>query len=161
MGRFFPAIWNALQSSAFIPARMRVRLLRLYGMQCGDDAVVYESTFFGSPKVSLGKGVFVSVRCLFDGSDRISIGANTYLAMGVSILTSSHQIGDCFKRAGPLKTAPVDIGNGCWIGANVTIQPDVKISDGCVVAAGSVVTSSTRPNGLYAGSPARRIRDLD
>lgn len=161
MGRLLRSVCNAIQASSFVPTRMRVRLLRLYGMQCDDDAVVYESTFFGSPKVSLGKGAFVSVRCLFDGSDRISVGANTYLAMGVSILTSSHQIGDCLKRAGPLKTAPVTIGNGCWIGANVTIQPDVRISDGCVVAAGSVVTASTEPNGLYAGVPAKRIRDLD
>ena len=36
----------------------------------------------------------------------------------------------------------------------------VNILDGCIIAANSVVTKSTEPNGLYAGVPARRIKDL-
>ncbi|WP_372495087.1 acyltransferase [Nocardioides pinisoli] len=50
--------------------------------------------------------------------------------------------------------------NGAWIGAAVTVLPGVTIGPGCVVAAGSVVTADCQANGLYAGVPARRIRDL-
>lgn len=51
--------------------------------------------------------------------------------------------------------------DGCWLGGNVTVLPGVTIGRGCVIAAGAVVTKSCDPNGLYAGVPARRIRDLD
>jgi acetyltransferase-like isoleucine patch superfamily enzyme len=54
----------------------------------------------------------------------------------------------------------VRIGNGCWIGAGVTILPGVTIGEGCVIGAGSVVTRSTEANGLYVGMPARRVREL-
>lgn len=53
------------------------------------------------------------------------------------------------------------VGDGCWIGANATILPGVTVAPGCVIAAGAVVTKDTEPDGLYAGVPARRVRDLD
>ena len=51
------------------------------------------------------------------------------------------------------------IGNDVWIGARVVVLPGVHIADGCVVGAGSVVTSPlTEPYGIYAGNPARLLR---
>jgi len=51
------------------------------------------------------------------------------------------------------------IGNDVWIGARVVVLPGVHIADGCVVGAGSVVTSSLgEPYGIYAGNPARLLR---
>ena len=40
------------------------------------------------------------------------------------------------------------------------ILPGVTIAEGCVIAAGAVVNKSTEPDGLYAGVPARRVKDL-
>ena len=55
---------------------------------------------------------------------------------------------------------PVNIGNGCWICANVTILPGVIIGDGCVIGAGSVVTRNIPANSFAAGNPCRVIRAL-
>ena len=53
----------------------------------------------------------------------------------------------------------IEIGNDVWIGARVVVLPGVHIADGCVVGAGSVVTSSLgEPYGIYAGNPARLLR---
>jgi acetyltransferase-like isoleucine patch superfamily enzyme len=41
------------------------------------------------------------------------------------------------------------------------IMPGVEVGPGCVVAAGAVVIKDCEPNGLYAGVPAKRVRDLD
>ncbi|NMC13019.1 MAG: acyltransferase, partial [Chloroflexi bacterium] len=46
-----------------------------------------------------------------------------------------------------------------WIGAGVKILDGVVVSKGCVLAAGAVITHSTEPYGVYAGVPARRIKD--
>lgn len=57
-----------------------------------------------------------------------------------------------------VKKAKVTIGNGCWIGAGVTILPGVNIGDGTTIAAGAVVTNNIPPHSLAAGIPARVIR---
>jgi acetyltransferase-like isoleucine patch superfamily enzyme len=40
------------------------------------------------------------------------------------------------------------------------VLPGVTVAAGCVTAAGAVVAADTEPDGLYAGVPATRIRDL-
>ena len=63
-------------------------------------------------------------------------------------------------RAGALFLAPLVVSSGCWIGARAVLLPGLTIGEGCVVGAGAVVTKDCLPIGLYAGIPARRIRDL-
>ena len=53
---------------------------------------------------------------------------------------------------------PVIIGNDVWIGAQCVILSGVKIGDGAVVAANSVVTKDVPPYSIVAGSPAKVIR---
>lgn len=55
---------------------------------------------------------------------------------------------------------PVVIGNGVWIGANVTILGGVNIGDGAVVAAGAVVTKDVPAKTLVGGVPAKVIKQL-
>lgn len=50
------------------------------------------------------------------------------------------------------------IDDGVWIGANVIILSGVHISEGCVIAAGAVVSKSTEPYGIYGGVPAKLIK---
>ena len=44
------------------------------------------------------------------------------------------------------------------LGTNVVVLPDVTVGEGATVGAGSVVTRSLEPWGVYVGSPARRIK---
>ena len=73
----------------------------------------------------------------------------------------NHEFGPPGERTGALMPAPVTIGDGVWIGACVTILPGVTIGPSCMVASGAVVSGDCEPNGLYAGNPARRVRELD
>lgn len=50
------------------------------------------------------------------------------------------------------------IGNDVWIGNNATILAGVKVGDGAVVAAGSVVTREVPPYAVVGGVPARVIK---
>ncbi|MFZ4893078.1 acyltransferase [Plantibacter sp. Mn2098] len=76
------------------------------------------------------------------------------------IITGTHRLGAHSQRAGDTQVAPVSIGEGVWIGARAIVMPGVVIGDGCVIAAGAVVISVCLPDGMYAGVPARRIKDL-
>lgn len=51
------------------------------------------------------------------------------------------------------------IGNDVWIGYGAIIMSGVKIADGCIIAAGSVVTHDTVPYSIYAGVPAKKIKN--
>jgi acetyltransferase-like isoleucine patch superfamily enzyme len=53
----------------------------------------------------------------------------------------------------------IRIGSNCWIGSKVTILDGVNIGNGCVIAAGAVVTKSFPSNSILAGVPASILRD--
>lgn len=50
------------------------------------------------------------------------------------------------------------IQNDVWIGAKSTIMSGVKISNGSVVGAGSVVTKDVPPYAIVAGNPAKVVK---
>jgi maltose O-acetyltransferase len=84
----------------------------------------------------------------------IEIGENCDIGPGVKFITGSHIIGDATRRAGEGVAKDIVIGNGTWIGAYSIILGGANIGDGCVIAAGSVVTSDVDSNTLVAGVPA-------
>lgn len=61
-----------------------------------------------------------------------------------------------FDKPSPRKTV---IGPDVWIGAGVTIKAGVNIGVGAVVGAGSVVTHDIPPYEIWAGNPARKIKN--
>lgn len=51
------------------------------------------------------------------------------------------------------------ISDGVWIGSNTIILNGVKIGEGAIIAAGSVVVKDVAPYEIVGGVPARKIRD--
>ena len=58
------------------------------------------------------------------------------------------------------KAADIVVEDEVWIGADVTILPGVHIGRCAVIGAGSVVTGNVEAYHIYAGVPARKIRDI-
>lgn len=58
----------------------------------------------------------------------------------------------------PISKGDVIIGNDVWVATNATILSGVKIGDGAVIAASSVVTKDVPPYTIVAGNPAKIIR---
>lgn len=89
----------------------------------------------------------------------VYFGRNVLLAPGVKIISANHSL-DYSREAE--KSPPIKIGDHVWLGANVIVLPGVEIGDGCVVAAGSVVTRSFLENKIIiAGNPARKIKTVE
>jgi virginiamycin A acetyltransferase len=50
------------------------------------------------------------------------------------------------------------VGNDVWIGYRATLMPGVRVGDGAVIAAMSVVAADVPPYAVVAGNPARVVR---
>lgn len=114
---------------------------------------------YGS-NIHIGQNVFINVNNYFmDGAD-ITIGNHVFIGPFCGFYTANHPL-DYEKRNKGLEMAlPITIGNNVWIGANVSIMPGVTIGDGCVIAAGSIVTKDIKANSLVAGVPAHIIKKI-
>lgn len=150
---------NPIASSAIVPERIRLAVLRSYGLRIGASRIT-PGCWFGGSKVTIGDNVFINRGCQFDNSEPITIGDDAGLGMGCMLITSSHEVGPPEHRVGPILNAPIIVGAGAWIANRVTILPGTVIGAGCVVAAGSLVRGELEPNCFYAGVPARKIREL-
>lgn len=161
--RLLPVAWAV--SRAVMPTRawrLRTAAYRLAGVKLAKDVVVNGDVVIFGPRVSIGRNTWLGLgSCLISTSEAgIEIGSNCDVGPYLLATVGSHRIGPPDRRAGAGLSQSVHVGDGCWIGARVTILPGVRIGHGCVVAAGAVVTEDQPPNSLVAGIPARVIRDL-
>jgi maltose O-acetyltransferase len=96
----------------------------------------------------------------------VIIGANVSIAPNVTIITDSNPNNGkeiynfSYTKEKLCKSGNVIIEDEAWIGANVIIFPGVKIGRCSIIGAGSIVMNDTEPYCIYAGIPAKKIRDL-
>lgn len=102
-----------------------------------------------------GKDVFINHGCYFMDGGGIDIGDNAFIGPFCGFYTASHPLQYAERNKGLEKALPIHIGDNCWFGANVSVMPGVSIGNGCVIAAGSVITEDIPDNALAAGVPAK------
>jgi acetyltransferase-like isoleucine patch superfamily enzyme len=132
-----------------------VQPVNLYGCSIGNNCFI-------GPFVEIQKDVVIGDSTKVQSHsficELVTIGNNCFIGHGVMF------INDLFSGGGPAggdktKWKSTLIGNYVSIGSNATILP-VTICDHVVIGAGSVVTKNITEPGIYAGNPARRIKDL-
>ena len=91
---------------------------------------------------------------------KVSIGDNVILGPNVQIYTAAHPYNEVQRIKGLEYAKPVTIYDNVWIGGNVTILLGVKINQGAIIGAGSVVTHDIPPYVIAAGNPCEVIRSI-
>jgi len=150
---------NSIAGSSAMPRPLRWALYRACGADVRTGNVFPGLQLSGRPRnLVVGKGTFINVGCFFELVGQVAIGADCQLGMQTMVVTSHHDM-----TAGAVSRRPVGravhIGDRVWTGARVTILPGVRIADDVVIAAGAVVTTDCAQPGVYAGVPARLVRD--
>ncbi len=127
---------------------------------------IYRDNFIGNnvilsyeQNMEFGGRVFVGDGGKFYAEGGLKIGAYTKFGQQCIIMTTEHNY-KCNTRI-PYDhrdvARPVEIGKNCWIGLRSIILGGIKIEDGAIVGAGSVVTKSVPKCAIVAGNPARII----
>jgi acetyltransferase-like isoleucine patch superfamily enzyme len=109
------------------------------------------------PGLVLGEETSITSRHILDCTDGITIGRFTTLA-GYRSVILAHGID---YRASKQDCKPINIGDYCLIGSNVTILMGVQVANRTIIGAGSLVAESIEKDlGVWGGVPARRIKEL-
>ncbi len=151
----YPACANYVV--AYIPINsLRCILYRvLFGIRLERGSCIHMGCRVMKPRmITIGRHSLINAHCLLDGRMGLRIGDNVDIASDTIILTLGHDIQSPDYGA---KGAPVSIGNYVSIFTRAMILPGVKIGDGAVVAAGSVVTRDVPPYTIVGGAPAKAI----
>lgn len=120
-----------------------------------------------SGKLSIGRYCHITPMCLLAGGvPGIKLSDFCTLAYGVKVFAQSDDYsGSTMVNSlvpGKFKNeylANVVLERQVIVGAGSIIFPGVTIREGCSVGAMTLVNKSTQPWGIYAGNPARRIKD--
>lgn len=125
---------------------------------------------WGKQKVEIGRNFYIG-RDSFIESDVI-IGDNVIWANRVALVGRYdhhyQQVGVPIRLASQIRDKDYNwhglneltvIEDDVWVGYGTTIMSGVTIHQGSIIAAGSVVTKDVEPYSIYAGVPAKKIKD--
>ncbi|MDE2028752.1 MAG: CatB-related O-acetyltransferase [Candidatus Omnitrophica bacterium] len=139
---------------------LRFFICRPMFASCGKDVNIEHGAFFHSGKaVSIGNFSGIGINANLSG--KITIGDYVMMGRDVVIMTRNHEF---FRTDIPMvqqgfrQEKPIVIGNDVWIGDRVIILAGVRVGDGAIIGAGSVVTRDVIPYAVVGGIPARVIR---
>lgn len=128
---------------------------KIKNSEVGLGTYISSNSFFQNTKI----GKFCSI-----GQRVITIIAThptNFASMHPAFYSLDYQAGFTFvnrKKYDDL-SLNIEIGNDVWIGSDVKILGGIKIGDGSVVGAGSVVTKNIPSYEVWAGIPAKKIKD--
>jgi len=140
----------------------RGNLYRPYMKSCGRNFKVGTNAYIYNPNgLSVGDNVYIGFNSYL-GQGEINLADEVLVGNFVSITASNHISQGKSFRFGGFEMIPISIGPGTWLAAHVCIMPGVNIGEGCLVAAGSIVTRSFEEERLIiAGVPAEKIGELE
>lgn len=157
----------------------RIRVRNKGNIYIGSNTVIYCSpktnklgaqirTYFitdnAKAEIKIGNNVQLS-NLVLNASNYIELEDNVMIGGGVRIFdTDFHSINYVKRMQKPdnsIKTSPVIVREGAFIGAYAIILKGVEIGAKSVVGAGSVVTKSIPAGQIWAGNPAKFVRNCE
>lgn len=158
--------------SCFSPKKLEktISLLSFWDDNCSFSNKILIGAFTRIHKSKIGDYTRIKPLCSIFNAN---IGKYCSIAKGVKIGLGRHPVNlistnsifyksgirdDWWRKLNFDEELPVEIGNDVWIGLESTILDGVKIGDGAIIAAKSVVTKDVPPYAIVGGIPARIIK---
>ena len=140
------------------------KIINARNLEIDDNSRIMDFAYIDAGTgAKIGKYSFVTWHAVIEGNAKTTIGDRCFVGPGAKLLTSTYQFDGFFTNEKlPEETRQTLYGdiileNDAYVGANSVVMPGVKIGEGAVVGANSLVTSNCKPWGIYFGNPAKRI----
>jgi putative colanic acid biosynthesis acetyltransferase WcaF len=157
--KFLRILWFLFGFIFYLPRQfspVRILLLRIFGAKIGKACLICANVKVWMPwnlelsdYVAIGKGVEIY------NFGKVSIGSQSLISQRSYLCTASH---DYNHPHFPLIWKNIEIGSQCWVAAESFIGPGVKIGDGSIIGARSVVTKDIASWQVCAGNPSKVIK---
>ena len=155
------ALWNLTWLLLFRPSprplhAWRAFLLRLFGARVGRHAHVYPAVKVWAPwNLHIGSHVGIADGVTLYSMEAITIGDHAVVSQGAHLCCGSH---DYNSPSFQLFAKPIVLEPYVWVCAESFLGPGVRVTEGSVVGARSVVTRSLEvPWTVYAGTPCKEV----
>ncbi len=143
--------------------KMRLRLNRAAQVSLGDRVV---SDGHGTilvdenAKLQIGSRVYFNEDLMISVKSRVTIGDGCLFGPGVKIFDNDHVFDADNGVSDRHMSAPITIGNHCWIASNVVILRGTTIGNNCVIGAGAVVRGTIPDGSLVTASRELEVRPI-
>src|SRR6266542_788447 len=151
---------NAVGAGARVVGRVRVDNR---GSIAIGDGLVMISKFLpielvagSGAKIELGDHVWINFGSVVAAKQLVKIGHRVMI--GQHCIISDVDIPEMAADPRPYEAKPVEIGDDAWLAGRVTVRPGVRIGEGAVITAGSIVETDIPPRVVAGGIPARVLR---
>lgn len=132
----------------------RILLLRTFGAKVAGTARISRTVTIYQPwNFEMGHSSKLDAHTCAYCDDKIKIGEKCRIGRKVNLITRS-QDADISNQT----TAPIVVGDGCWIATGSCIRLGVILGHYTTVGAKSVVVENTEPFSIVAGNPAKVIK---
>jgi putative colanic acid biosynthesis acetyltransferase WcaF len=149
LGRLSPRPWHA----------WRALVLRCWGARLGRSCHIYPGCSIWAPwNLRCDDGAAIADGAVIYNAAEVHLGVHAIVSQQAYLCTATHDIDD---PAFPMITAPITVGAYAWICARACVLPGVIVREGAVLGLGSVTSKSLESWQVYAGIPARRVRQRE
>ena len=162
VNRALRAIWNVVYRLLFWPSprplhAWRAMLLRLFGAKLGPGCHIYPKSKIWAPWNLICEDVVaIADGAIIYNPDTITIMSHAIISQEAYLCGATH---DYNYTAFKMISKPIIIEPYAWVGARASVLMGVTIKKGAVLALGSITSKDLEPWSIYAGIPAKKIKD--
>lgn len=144
------------------------RIDRPEAVSIGDNSQIDEGVFmFAGNGIEIGRHVHFAFTSSVSGGGRCVIGDYVSIGAGVRLISGSENIAEGLTNPTvpnsqrEVQRSTIEIGDHAVVFTNSIIFPGVRIGEGAVVSAGSIVHHDLKPWTVYGGMPLTGIKKRD
>ncbi|NDV57792.1 WcaF family extracellular polysaccharide biosynthesis acetyltransferase [Bacteroides sp. 519] len=147
---FIRNIWNP-------SSKIRIIILRLFGAKIGDHVVIKPGVNIKYPwNLKIGDYAWIGENVWIDNLATVIIGNHVCISQGAMLLCGNHNYK---KETFDLITGEIILEDGCWVGAQSVVCPNVTMHSHSVLSVGSVANNDLEAYFIYQGVPAIKVRE--
>ena len=160
--RWVFVVWYLVKVVIFLsplpwPSTFKVALLRMFGAQVGEKCYIKPRVNIHFPwRIKIGRNVWIGEEVFICNFADVAIGNNCCISQRAFICSGNHN----YKTPDmAYLNKPIEIQDGCWVGAMAFVGPGAVMETDSVLSAGSFVFTRTNAALVYSGNPATPKRE--